>query len=158
MLVESKYFKNYLIGELKGSPAVFARLLEGITEEEADRQPDPARFTIREVMAHLADWEPVFHERLRRTRDENEPTLAVIDEARLAIDHDYAHSDLKEQMRLFAERRAETVAMVRDFRPEQWQRMANRPNIGLMTMEAMVALIPLHDMYHIRQIIQWRSS
>jgi hypothetical protein len=158
MLVEYKYFKNYLLSALEGSPTVFAHVLKGITVEEADRRPDPERFTIREVMAHLADWEPVFHERLRRTRDENEPTLAVIDEGKLAIDHDYAHSDLQEQIHLFAERRAVTVAMVRDFTPEQWKRTANRPNIGAMTMEAMVTLIPLHDMYHIRQITEWRSK
>ena len=32
----------------------------------ADRKPDPERFTIREVVAHMADWEGVWLERARR--------------------------------------------------------------------------------------------
>lgn len=157
MLVEYKFLKGYLLGALEGSPAVLARLLDGITDEEADRRPDPERFTIREAVAHLADWEPVFQERLRRTKAENEPTLAVIDEGRLAIDHDYAHSNLAEQLALFAERRRETCAFVADFSPEDWQRTASRPNVGIVTMESLVTLIPLHDAYHLRQVAQWRN-
>ncbi|HEX5322983.1 MAG TPA: DinB family protein [Capsulimonadaceae bacterium] len=157
MLVESQYFKGYLMGALEETPALFARLLDGIADEQADRRPDPDRFTIREVMAHLADWEPVLQERLRMTRDEDQPTLEVVDPAKRAIEHDYAHSDVREQLQLFAERRAATSAIVRNFTLEQWERKAIRPNIGAMTMESIVALIPLHDMYHLRQVAEWLS-
>lgn len=157
MLIEHAYGRRYLLGALEGTPAICERLLAGATNEEIDRRPDPERFTIREIIAHLADWEPVLQERILRTKEENEPTLAVLDPGQLAIDHDYAHSDTKEQIRLFAERRARTVSIASDLSPDQWLRKAVRPNVGSVDMESIVALIPMHDMYHIRQITQWRT-
>jgi hypothetical protein len=158
MLVEHEFYKKYLLGAVSASPAVFEQLLEGITQEEIDRKPDPERFSIREIMAHLADWEPVLLERIQRTRDENEPTLAVIDPGQLAIDHDYAHANFNEQVQLFGERRAKTAAVIADLNPTDWQRTAVRPNMGAVTMESLVAMIPLHDLYHLRQVAEWRKG
>ncbi len=158
MLIEHAYGQRYLLGALEGTPNILERLLTGATADEIDRRPDPERFTLREIVAHLADWEPILQERLLRTRDENEPTLAAVDPAQLAIEHDYAHCDIREQARLFSERRAKTVSIISQFNSEQWLRKAIRPNIGATDMEAIVAMIPMHDMYHIRQITQWRSS
>lgn len=155
MLVEHEFLKNYLVGAVSASPPVFAQLLQGITEAQIDRKPDPERFSIREIMAHLADWEPIIQERIRRTLNETEPTLATIDPGQLAIDHDYAHANFSEQVALFAERRAKTAKMVSDLNPTDWQRTAVRPNIGVLTMEALVAQVPMHDLYHLRQAAEW---
>lgn len=158
MLVEHEFLKNYLLWALSAPPAVFAKLLEGITQEEIDRKPDPERFSIREIMAHLADWEPVIQERIHRTLNETEPTLATVDPGELAADHDYAHADLAEQIALFNERRAKTVELVTGLNATDWQRTAVRPNIGVLTMEALVAQVPMHDLYHLRQVAEWRKG
>src|SRR3712207_1628089 len=92
---------GYLLGALEGAPDLFDHLLRGLTDEEADRRPDPERFTLREMMAHLADWEEVFARRMALTRDEEYPILQGYDEGQWAIDHDYAHADLATQARLF---------------------------------------------------------
>jgi hypothetical protein len=156
MIVEYGYVKSYLIGSLEASPIVFSYLLEGLSEEEADRHPDPDRFTIREVLAHLADWELIFQDRLQRTRNEDEPALPWIDEGALAVERDYAHKEVQEQLRLFSERRAATVALLNSLSEGEWQRVAKRENVGRMTMEGLAVLIPLHDAYHQRQIVEWR--
>ena len=158
MLTEYPYARSYLFTALDSAPALFDHLLYGLTEEEADHRPDPNRFTIREVMAHLADWEPVFLERLTRMRAEDHPTLPGYDEGQWAIDHGYAQTDWRAQCRLFADRRRETVAFLRASAPQDWARTADRPEIGTLTIEAQALLIPLHDTYHLRQIAQWRES
>ena len=157
MLVEYDFTKNYLMGALEGAPDIFEYILAGVSLEEIDRRPDPERFTIREIMAHLAEWEPIFLERMRRIRNENEPVLPNIDEGQLAIDHDYAHKDLAEQIRLFRAGRAQNVAFLNSLQPSDWQRTGKRPEIGVVTIEAIATLMPLHDAYHIRQICQWRE-
>lgn len=158
MLTEYPYARNYLFTALEAAPALFDHLLRGLTEEEADRRPDPDRFTIREVMAHLADWEPVFLERLTRMRSEDHPTLPGYDEGQWAIDHGYAQTDWRAQSRLFAARRRDLVAFLHACAPHGWARTADRPEIGILTIEAQALLIPLHDTYHLRQITQWRES
>ncbi len=158
MLVEYPYARNYLFTALASAPALFNHLLSGLTDEEADRQPDPDRFTIREVMAHLADWEPVFLERLSRMRAEDRPTLPGYDEGQWAIDHNYAQTDWREQGSLFAERRAALVTFLHLCAPGDWPRTADRPEIGTLTLEAQALLIPMHDTYHLRQIAEWRAG
>ncbi len=157
MLTEYPYARNYLFTALEAAPALFDHLLRGLTDAEADRRPDPDRFTIREVMAHLADWEPVFLERLTRMRAEDHPTLPGYDEGQWAIDHVYAQTDWREQLSLFTERRRALAAFLRSCAPQDWARTADRPEIGVLTIEAQALLIPLHDTYHLRQIAQWRE-
>ena len=158
MLVEYPYARRYLFTALEAAPALFDRLLSGLTDEETDRRPDPDRFTIREIMAHLADWEPVFLERLTRMRGEDHPTLPGYDEGQWAIDHGYAQTDWGAQARLFADRRRALVAFLRDCAPADWSRTADRPEIGTLTIESQALLIPLHDTYHLRQIAEWRAG
>ena len=158
MLVEYPYARNYLFTALGSAPALFEHLLTGLTDEEADRRPDPDRFTLREVMAHLADWEPVFLDRLSRMCAEDHPTLPGYDEGQWAIDHEYAKTDWRSQSRLFAERRRTLVAFLRSRAPGDWPRTADRPEIGTLTVESQALLIPLHDTYHLRQIAEWREG
>lgn len=158
MLAEYPYTRNYLFTALEAAPTLFNHLLHGLTDTEADRRPDSDRFTIREIIAHLADWEPVFLERLTRMRSEDHPTLAGYDEGQWAIDHDYAHTDWREQLTLFTERRQVLTAFLRSCSPEEWGRTADRLEIGILTVEAQALLIPLHDTYHLRQIAEWRQT
>ncbi len=158
MLVEYPYVRDYLFTALESTPALFATLLDGLTEEEADRRPDPNRFTIREILAHLAEWDSVFLGRMQRTCAEDHPTLPGYDEGQWAIDHDYAHTDWREQLALLTERRQAMAAFLRERRADEWVRTANRPEIGVLTLEGQAVLVPLHDTYHLRQIAEWRRT
>ena len=111
MLREYLCARNDLFNALEAAPALFDHLLRGLTEEEADQRPEPDRFAIREVIAHLADWEPVFLERLTRMRFEDHPTLPDCDEGQRAIERGYAQSDRHVQAPLFADRRREIIAL-----------------------------------------------
>ena len=153
-----KKVEAYLMIALAGAPDVFDALLQGMTEVEADRRPDPDRFTIREAMAHLADWESVFRGRLLQTRDGDNATLQGYDEGQWAIDHDYAHSDWREQARRFHEERQELIALLRSLTPAQWERTGNHTEVGPITMEQQALLVCVHDGYHQQQIAQWRGQ
>jgi hypothetical protein len=55
MLVEYTGARYYLLNALKSAPDIFGFLIDGLTEEAVDFRADAARFSIREVMAHLAE-------------------------------------------------------------------------------------------------------
>lgn len=147
---------SYLMVALEGAPDLFDVLLRGMTDEEADRRPDPDRFTIREALAHLAEWEDVFRERLVLTRDQPDPVLQGYDEGQWALDHDYAHSDWREQARLYRERRSEMVRLLRALTPDQWDRVGQHTEAGPITLAEQAVLISAHDSYHLQQIARWR--
>lgn len=156
MLIEYPYTRSYLFAALEAAPNLFDRAIEGLTDDEADARPAPERFTIREIMAHLAEWEPIYLTRMRRICEEDSPVLEGYDEGQLAIDNEYHRTDPQEQARLFRERRARMAAYLRERGDAEWQRQGDRPEIGRVTLEALALLVPLHDTYHLHQIQEWR--
>lgn len=152
------YFFRYLLGALEAAPDLFDVAVAGMTDREADLRPDPQRFTLREALCHVADWENVFLERLVRIRDLDTPALQGYDEGQWAIDHDYAHQDWREQIRLIGERRPRIVSLLRALSPDDWERAGNHCEIGPITLETLATLIALHDTYHLRQIADYRKT
>jgi uncharacterized damage-inducible protein DinB len=156
MITESPYFRKYLFTALEAQPALFERALAALTAEEADRRPDPERFSIREAVAHIADWEEIFLERMRRICEEDHPTLPGYDEGVLAVERDYASRDPVEQLARYREGRKKMVSFLRDRPASEWQRTADRPEIGTVTLEALAIIVTLHDTYHLEQVSEWR--
>jgi uncharacterized damage-inducible protein DinB len=132
-------------------------MLAGARVEEMEYRPDSDRFTIREVIAHLADWEEIWLKRMTLTKTEHEPLLASIDVGQLAIDHDYTRRDVVEQLRLFSVRREALMGFLKGLARTEWTRIAVRPDIGRLTMENLAVLVTLHDTYHVRQVAEWRE-
>jgi len=158
MLVQYPYTQNYLFNALAAAPDLFDNALARLTAKEADRRPDPERFTIREIMAHLAEWESVFLMRMQRLCDEHEPVLEGYDEWAWVTEHNYAATDPVEQNRLFRERRGEIIKFLRARHLDDWSRSGLRPEIGMITLEGIALLIPLHDTYHLHQVAAWRKA
>lgn len=147
---------RYLLIDLDSAPNVLAKLLDTITDPAIyDRRPDPERFTLREVVAHLADWDQVFLGRLTQTRDAENPVLQGRDEGQVALDNDYVHADPAECLLRHQTNRREIVALLRGLAPEQWARIGAHTELGPVTLEAQAALIAFHDGYHRQQVVEW---
>jgi uncharacterized damage-inducible protein DinB len=157
MLFESSYGRGYVFAALLAAPDLMSRALSDLTPEEADRRPDPERFTIREVIAHLADWDPIFLYRMRRMCEDENPTLPGYEPDDLARDHDYAHSNVEDQFAKWQQGRHEMVDFLESLSPGQFQRTAERPEIGQITLQEQTLMIPLHDTYHLIQVHRTRE-
>ena len=147
--------RYYMMHGLSAAPVVIERMLRDTGPEEFDRRPDPDRFTIREVMGHLADWEGVWMERASRMANEENPHLQGYDEGQWAIDHGYAHMDLAEQIARFRTGRERLVTFLNALKPEDWSRTCTHDEWGPSNIEAMAVLILGHDGYHTKQIAEW---
>lgn len=148
---------RYLLIDLESAPDVLAKLLEEVTGAAWDHRPDPERFTLREVAAHLADWDQVFFGRLVQTHDADTPVLQGLDEGQVAIDNDYTHADPSECLARHRANRDKIVGFLRALSPEQWARSANHTELGPITLEAQAALIAFHDGYHRQQAVRYAS-
>ncbi len=148
---------RYVLAGLEGTPDVLERLLHDQPAEGAgwDFHPDPERFTLREIVAHLADWDSIFRGRLERMRDEADPSLPDMDEGQIAIERDYAHSNPLDSLARFRRERALTVERLRGLPTDAWERPGRRENLGSMTIESLAVMILGHDGYHTRQVAQW---
>ena len=157
MLPERVY--RYVLLDLESAPDVLGKMLETVTDPGVyDYRPDPARFTLREVLAHLADWDPVFLGRMTQTRDTEHPTLQGKDEGQVAVDNDYAHADPAASLARYKANRAALVAFLRTLTPEQWERSGNHTELGPITLTAQAVLAGAHDGYHRQQVVEWLDN
>jgi hypothetical protein len=115
------------------------------------------RFTPREVIAHLADWEPIMLGRMQTALASPGASIEAFDEAQMAVDNVYLNLDPREQLHLFVQRRADTARWLRALPPDVWSQAVLHPERGLQTIEDQANLLLGHDLYHIEQLMgSWK--
>jgi uncharacterized damage-inducible protein DinB len=152
--------RAYLVGALEHAPAALAALLAGLAPGAAawDFRPEPDRFTLREVVAHLADWEELWRERFTRPLTEDTPTLPRPDPGQRGEERGYAAADPAECLARFRAERAALAAYLSALPEDAWTRPARLERIGDITLEGIVALLFAHDAYHLRQAAEWLAA
>ncbi|MFI5386013.1 MAG: DinB family protein [Fimbriimonadales bacterium] len=146
---------SYLLPCLNFGPVVIQRLVARIAEPDLDKPLSENRFSPREIVAHLADWEPILRGRIRAAVEAPGSTIQVYDEGRMAIDHDYANTDIQEQSRLLRREREKTADYARSLNIEELKRTVTHPERGLMSAEDLVGMLLGHDMYHVEQLSEY---
>jgi hypothetical protein len=142
----------YLLFSFDFGPPTVGRIFEQIDPSDWDRPIDPDRFTPREIIAHLADWEPIMLGRMQAAVKTSGAVLEAYDEVKMAEDHGYRSSDPFEQLDLWKHRRAVTAEWVRSLPKEDWEKEALHPERGSQSAEDLANLIICHDLYHIEQL------
>jgi hypothetical protein len=149
--------RNYVLTALGGTPGVIQGLLGGLAADDPawDLHPYPERFSLREMLAHLADWEVFWYERATRTIHEEHPFLENRDENRIASDRNYAHADPLESLARFQAGRTKLMELLTSPPDAAWSRTAHREGLGDMTLEEQAIMSLAHDGYHTRQAAEW---
>lgn len=143
----------YLIPGLQLSPAVFRKLIERIPADKLDEPTHPDRFSPREVIAHMADWEPILRdERLKCAIEQPGSSFAAYDEVARAEERNYAATDIEAELRNFEIERAQTVALLRKVEPEAWDNVAHHPERGDLRLSDIANMLVGHDVYHLEQL------
>lgn len=151
--------RQRVIAELEGAPALYEHMLaETRRTGKPDVKPDPERFSIREVFAHVADFDAIFTQRIIEARDKDRPTMEGTNPGQMAIDGDYAHQCCGENVARIKESRPKLVAVLKKLTDEQWQRSVIHARFGELTIEAQAVMIETHDSYHLRQIAEWLTK
>ena len=152
--------RAYLLTALSAQPVIAQALLARTQDESEmwDVRPDPDRFSLREALAHLADWEPIWLERVRRFVSDDHPFLPSVDEGLLVIENAYATRSGSDSLTRYASGRKALVEYLRSASESDWDRMATREFVGEMSLYQQAAMILSHDGYHMNQIVEWLAS
>ncbi len=158
--MQPAYIKKYFLTALNATPEVLEAFLKALPTDDPrwDAHPDPERFSLREIVAHLADWDPVFLARMERTLKEDLPVLPDKDEGQLAFDNDYAHADPHACLARFRTDRAALVVFLSGLMDAEWSRVGIREPHGPVSLERQAVMILAHDGYHMEQVVQWLEA
>src|SRR5258707_8154130 len=87
-----------LMDQYGPAPASLGKAVAGMTREQLTARPVSGKWSTLEVICHLADFEPIYADRMKRVIAEDSPLLLSGDpdafQARLAYDSRDAHEEL----------------------------------------------------------------
>lgn len=143
----------YCIERLEAGAAVFRGLLAGVSTEQARWKPQPEKWSLLEVINHLADEER--HDfRMRLSLTLSDPSLdwPPIDPAGWVTEKRYNERDLQQSLDDFLLEREESLNWLRKLTNPDWTLSHRHPSLGPLSAGVLMASWLTHDMLHIRQM------
>jgi uncharacterized damage-inducible protein DinB len=135
---------------LRGTAGKIVQLTGQAGEARLGRRPAPGKWSVREIVAHLADCELVFAFRLRQTLAEDHPTIQPFDQDCWAAR--YASYDFAAALRLFEAMRVWNILLIDGVGSAERQRPTSHPERGAMNFWTIVETMAGHDINHLQQI------
>ena len=137
---------------------VLATVLTGAAGEEVDYVPAPDKWTIRQVMAHLADAELVGAHRFRLVIAESNPTLTSFDEKAWTRNLDYARRKPTQSLETFRRLRAENYELLKELPESAFERVGSHTENGPMSLRSLLQGYADHAESHARQLQAIRAE
>jgi hypothetical protein len=142
-----------LVERLRANAAIFAAQVAGVSEDEARWKPDPAQWSILEVVNHLGDEEVEdFRTRLDFTLHRPGEPWPKIDPPRWAVERGYNQRSLAESIERFRQARVDTVDWLEALDAPDWNAAYRHPKFGPITAGDLLTAWVGHDYIHVRQI------
>ena len=133
-------------------------VLTGVFGEEEDFIPAPGKWSIRQIVAHLADGELVGAHRLRQVAAEENPTLIAFDQDAWTRNLDYSRRKPKQSLETFRRIRAENYELLKELPESAFERTGNHSENGLMTLRRLLEGYAQHAESHARQMVEIREE
>jgi hypothetical protein len=144
---------NYLAG-----PQTLRKAVAGLSREQLLARPIPGKWSTLEVVCHLADFEPIFADWMKRIIAEDRPTLPGADEKRFAASLAYHDRDLEEELTIIERTRQQMGHILRRLPPEAFGRVGVHTERGARTLEQFVAGATNHIPHHVKFIVEKRAA
>jgi uncharacterized damage-inducible protein DinB len=146
------------IALLEKTPAEVARRVAGLSRDDLGRPEAQHKWSIAQVVRHLADSEIVWGYRMRRILAEDRPAIHGYDQDLWA---DRLHYERAEADLALAELRALRLGHVRLLRalgPAERQRVGVHTERGEESVEHMIRMYAGHDLLHLNQLDRIRKT
>jgi DinB superfamily len=141
-----------LLERYRRAPELLAALLTGVYGEEEDYLTAPGKWSIRQIVAHLADTELVAAHRFRQVIAEDSPTLVAFNQEAWAARLDYARRKPKQSLESFRRLRAENYDLLKELPAAAYERAGTHNERGRLTLGQMVEGFANHAESHARQV------
>lgn len=145
----------YLFNGLSFGPRIIERMVALIPAARHDEKTDPERFTLREAVAHMADWEPILRGRIEQAISSPGSEVQGMDESQRAIDQEYGATSVSEELKRFTEERMKTIAYLKGLALEDWKKAIVHNEKGEQTVDDQANQLLGHDLYHIDHLTEF---
>jgi uncharacterized damage-inducible protein DinB len=157
----AEQYISRILGHVEGQDAMkvqrstAARLkkaVSGLTPKQLQWRPEPGKWSIAEVAAHLVDTEIVGSWRMRLVIGASGTTIQAFDQDVWASTFQYAKRDAKQSIETFRVLRKNNLAMLKALPKEAWDTYGMHMERGKETLAHIVRMFAGHDTNHALQI------
>jgi hypothetical protein len=143
---------------LAETPAALRAAVAGLTPEQDGTPERPGKWSVRQVVQHLADSDLVGAFRFRMVLAHDSPELPGYDQDLWAQRLAYQDADLATALQDFAMLRQLNLRLLRRATPEDMQRVMRHAERGDEPLGHMIKLYAAHDLVHLKQIARIRQA
>ncbi len=137
---------------LNRTPKRLRKLVKGLKKKQLHFQPAPGRWSITQIITHLADTELVLAFRLRMALAQPGSPLQAMDQDKWAAGLNYERADVDDQLEVFSAVRRQHLRIWKSLSAEDWQKFGMHEERGKETVERITQHYAGHDINHMNQI------
>jgi hypothetical protein len=150
---------GYLTGKkplevLASTPRQVAALIKGVTKKRLAKRPAPEKWSVTEILAHLADGEIVQGYRVRRILESSGTPIQGFDQDVWAKYSEYAKHDPALSLEAYRVTRERTVRLLKSLPRAMWDNYGMHSERGKETITRVTEMMAGHDINHLNQIRQ----
>ena len=149
----SELIEQYLEG-----PKALRRAVAGMSREQASARPIAGKWSTLEVVCHLADFDPILADRMKRIIALDKPQLIGADENRFAATLAYADRDLEEELTIIEKTRQQMARILRKQPASALARSGMHNERGELSLEKMLTTTINHIPHHVKFIEEKRRA
>jgi len=135
-----------------GASGKIERLLKGVPDAKLRKRPAPGKWSVAEIVAHVADAELVGGFRIRLILGAPGTPVTAFDQDVWVTALHYDKRDVRKSLEQFRALREANLALLKTLTPEQWKLHGVHSERGPETIETIVNMFAGHDINHIKQI------
>ncbi len=135
-----------------GTAKKLERLIKGVPASRLRKRPAPEKWSVGEILAHLADSEIVVGWRLRQILGAPGTPIQAYDQDSWAAAGHYGKRDPRKSAELFRVVREANLALLKSLAPDQWKHHGMHAERGEETVERIVQMMAGHDINHTKQV------
>ena len=147
-----------LISDYCAGPEKLRAAVAGMTAEQLEARPIAGKWSTKQVVCHIADFEPVYVDRMKRVIAEHEPTLFSGDPDLFAARLAYDRRDVTVELDFIEFARRHMDSILKSLQPEDFLRHGNHSEAGPITLEKLLTNITNHIPHHIKFIDEKRAA
>ena len=147
-----------LIDQYAAGPKLLREKTAGMTREQVLARPVAGKWSTLEVVCHLADFEIVYADRLKRVIAENEPTMFGGDPDVFAGKLAYQDRDLAEELALIDSIRSSTARVLRKLSEADFARVGKHSEAGPLSLATLLERVTGHVPHHAKFIEEKRKA
>jgi DinB superfamily len=137
---------------LAATPKKLERLVARKSPATLRKRPAPGKWSVQEILAHLADVEVVVGWRVRSVLGAPGIAIQAFDQDAWTQALHYDKRDPRESIAQIKAVRAANLALYKSLTPEQWKHYGIHSERGQESVEHIARMIAGHDLNHIQQI------